>query len=150
MEALLCPQVAQDVWAQTFKYLADQKVLFEGILLKPAMVTPGADSPKRASPDEVADYTLKLLRRRVPPAVPGAIDNFPSLIPLHASLARFLSTRYVLLAVQLLPRCTSPCVHRCDRVARAMAYRRHSMPHLLGDGQLFRRAFCRCSIDTND
>jgi fructose-bisphosphate aldolase class I len=64
-------EVAQDVWAQTFKYLADQKVLFEGILLKPAMVTPGADSPKRASPDEVADYTLKLLRRRVPPAVPG-------------------------------------------------------------------------------
>ena len=64
--------MAQDVWAQTFKYLADQKVLFEGILLKPAMVTPGADSPKRASPDQVADYTLKLLRRRVPPAVPGA------------------------------------------------------------------------------
>ncbi len=48
------------------------QVLLEGILLKPAMVTPGADSAKRASPDQVADYTLKLLRRRVPPAVPGA------------------------------------------------------------------------------
>ena len=47
-------------------------MLLEGILLKPAMVTPGADSAKRASPDQVADYTLKLLRRRVPPAVPGA------------------------------------------------------------------------------
>ncbi len=47
------------------------QVLFEGILLKPAMVTPGAESPKRASPSQVADYTLKLLRRRVPPAVPG-------------------------------------------------------------------------------
>ena len=47
-------------------------MLLEGILLKPAMVTPGAESSKRASPDEVADYTLKLLRRRVPPAVPGA------------------------------------------------------------------------------
>ena len=64
--------MALDVWAQTFKYLADQKVLFEGILLKPAMVTPGAESSKRASPDEVAEYTLKLLQRRVPPAVPGA------------------------------------------------------------------------------
>lgn len=65
--------MAQDVWAQTFKYLADQKVLFEGILLKPAMVTPGADSAVRATPDQVAEYTLKLLNRRVPPSVPGAL-----------------------------------------------------------------------------
>jgi fructose-bisphosphate aldolase class I len=64
-------EVAQDVWAETFKYLADQHVLFEGILLKPAMVTPGAESKQKVSPDVVADYTLKLLRRRVPPAVPG-------------------------------------------------------------------------------
>lgn len=35
------------------------------------MVTPGAECPTRASPTQVADYTLKLLRRRVPPAVPG-------------------------------------------------------------------------------
>ena len=51
--------------------MADQGVIFEGILLKPAMVTPGADCPKRATPEQVADATLKLLRRRVPPAVPG-------------------------------------------------------------------------------
>jgi fructose-bisphosphate aldolase class I len=66
-------EVAQAVWAEVFKYLADQKVMLEGILLKPSMVTPGAESSKRASPDEVADYTLKLLRRRVPPSVPGAM-----------------------------------------------------------------------------
>jgi fructose-bisphosphate aldolase class I len=64
-------EVAEAVWAETFKYLADNKVVFEGILLKPAMVTPGADCANRASPEVVADYTLKLLRRRVPPAVPG-------------------------------------------------------------------------------
>jgi len=64
-------EVAEEVWAETFKYLADNKVMFEGILLKPAMVTPGAECKNRASPDVVADYTLKLLRRRVPPAVPG-------------------------------------------------------------------------------
>ena len=46
-------------------------VIFEGILLKPSMVTPGADCPKRETPERVAEYTLKLLRRRVPPAVPG-------------------------------------------------------------------------------
>lgn len=64
-------EVAEQVWAETFKYLADNNVLFEGILLKPAMVTPGAECANRAAPEVVADYTLKLLRRRVPPAVPG-------------------------------------------------------------------------------
>lgn len=64
-------EVAEAIWAETFKYLADNKVIFEGILLKPSMVTPGAECPKRSTPDEVAAYTLNLLKRRVPPAVPG-------------------------------------------------------------------------------
>jgi fructose-bisphosphate aldolase class I len=66
-----CLEVQEAIWAETFKYMADNKVMFEGILLKPAMVTPGADCPNRASPETVASYTLKMLRRRVPPAVPG-------------------------------------------------------------------------------
>jgi fructose-bisphosphate aldolase class I len=64
-------EVAEATWAETFKYLADNNVLFEGILLKPSMVTPGAEHAKKATPEEVASYTLKMLRRRVPPAVPG-------------------------------------------------------------------------------
>jgi fructose-bisphosphate aldolase class I len=64
-------EVAEEIWAATFKYMADQGVIFEGILLKPSMVTPGADCPARETPERIADYTLKLLRRRVPPAVPG-------------------------------------------------------------------------------
>jgi fructose-bisphosphate aldolase, class I len=64
-------EVAMATWAETFKYMADNGVMFEGILLKPAMVTPGAECPTRATPDQVADYTLKMLNRRVPPAVPG-------------------------------------------------------------------------------
>ncbi|KAL9250132.1 Fructose-bisphosphate aldolase 2, chloroplastic-like protein [Drosera capensis] len=64
-------EVAQKVWAKVFYYLAENNVLFEGILLKPSMVTPGAESKVRASPEEVADYTLKLLYRRIPPSVPG-------------------------------------------------------------------------------
>lgn len=66
-----CLEVQEAIWAETFKYMADNNVMFEGILLKPAMVTPGADCKKRASPETVAAYTLKMLRRRVPPAVPG-------------------------------------------------------------------------------
>jgi fructose-bisphosphate aldolase class I len=33
--------VQEAIWAETFKYMADNKVMLEGILLKPAMVTPG-------------------------------------------------------------------------------------------------------------
>jgi len=64
--------VAQRVWAATFKRLMDNGVLLEGILLKPSMITAGAEykGPK-PSPEVVADYTLRMLRSRVPPAVPG-------------------------------------------------------------------------------
>ncbi|CAM0950010.1 unnamed protein product [Alopecurus aequalis] len=64
-------EVAQKVWAETFYYMAQNNVMFEGILLKPSMVTPGAECKDRATPEQVADYTIKLLSRRVPPAVPG-------------------------------------------------------------------------------
>ncbi|KAK4745016.1 hypothetical protein SAY87_011328 [Trapa incisa] len=64
-------EVAQKVWAEVFFYLAENNVLFEGILLKPSMVTPGAECSDRATPEQVASYTLKLLKTRIPPAVPG-------------------------------------------------------------------------------
>ncbi|GFY94458.1 fructose-bisphosphate aldolase 2 [Actinidia rufa] len=59
-------EVALKVWAEVFYYLAENNVLFEGILLKPSMVTPGAECKDRATPEQVADYTLKLLQRRIP------------------------------------------------------------------------------------
>ena len=64
-------EVAQKVWAEVFFYLAENNVMFEGILLKPSMVTPGAEYKGKATPQQVADYTLKLLHRRIPPSVPG-------------------------------------------------------------------------------
>lgn len=66
-----CLEVQEAIWAETFKHCADLGLLYEGALLKPAMVTPGADSKKKSSPEEVASYTIKMLRRRVPPAIPG-------------------------------------------------------------------------------
>ncbi|KAK7824127.1 fructose-bisphosphate aldolase 2 [Quercus suber] len=68
-------EVAQKVWAEVFFYLAENNVLFEGILLKPSMVTPGAECKERNTPQQIADYTLKLLQRRVPPAVPGIMAS---------------------------------------------------------------------------
>ncbi|XP_039139790.1 fructose-bisphosphate aldolase 1, chloroplastic [Dioscorea cayenensis subsp. rotundata] len=64
-------EVAQKVWAEVFFYMAENNVMFEGILLKPSMVTPGAECEEKATPEQVAEYTLKLLKRRIPPAVPG-------------------------------------------------------------------------------
>ncbi|RZR95098.1 hypothetical protein BHM03_00023918 [Ensete ventricosum] len=64
-------EVAEKVWAEVFYYLAENNVVFEGILLKPSMVTPGAEHKEKASPEMIAKYTLKMLNRRVPPAVPG-------------------------------------------------------------------------------
>uniref|UniRef100_A0A7I4FEV3 Fructose-bisphosphate aldolase n=1 Tax=Physcomitrium patens TaxID=3218 RepID=A0A7I4FEV3_PHYPA len=64
-------EVASKVWSKVFYFLAENNVLFEGILLKPSMVTPGAECKERATPEQVAQYTLNMLKRRVPPAVPG-------------------------------------------------------------------------------
>ncbi|XP_074294526.1 fructose-bisphosphate aldolase 2, chloroplastic [Silene latifolia] len=64
-------EVAKQVWAEVFYYLAENNVMYEGILLKPSMVTPGAECKDKATPEQVASYTLNLLRQRIPPAVPG-------------------------------------------------------------------------------
>jgi fructose-bisphosphate aldolase class I len=56
-----------------FTELRDQRVHFEGILLKPNMVLSGYSSPQPASHDEVAEWTLRCFRRHVPAAVPGIV-----------------------------------------------------------------------------
>jgi fructose-bisphosphate aldolase class I len=43
----------------------------EGIVLKPGMVVSGLKCPVQASVQEVAEATLRVLKRRVPIAVPG-------------------------------------------------------------------------------
>lgn len=73
-------EVAEKVWSEVFFYLAQNNVLFEGILLKPSMVTPGAEHKEKASPETIAKYTLTMLKRRVPPAVPGIMVQLPHFI----------------------------------------------------------------------
>jgi|UniRef100_A0A7S3BTV2 fructose-bisphosphate aldolase class I len=63
--------VALKTWSAVFKAMADYGVDNEAILLKPSMVTPGADAAKKEDPETVAKYTLKMLNNVVPPAVPG-------------------------------------------------------------------------------
>jgi fructose-bisphosphate aldolase class I len=66
-------RVSEEVLSFVFKALADHHVYFEGILLKPNMITPGAQCPNRATPDDIARRTVQVLQRRVPPAVPGVV-----------------------------------------------------------------------------
>ena len=66
-----CYTVTEWVLKTVFEQLYYQKVALEGMVLKPNMVIPGKKSSKRASVDEVAEKTVKVLKACVPPAVPG-------------------------------------------------------------------------------
>src|SRR5712671_717965 len=66
-----CYSVTQRVLKAVFQDLYHQRVMLEGMVLKPNMVISGKKSPKRASPEEVAEKTLRVLKECVPPAVAG-------------------------------------------------------------------------------
>jgi fructose-bisphosphate aldolase, class I len=54
-----------------YEELYYQRIALEGSVLKPNMVVPGKKSKKRASVDQVAEMTVRVLRACVPSAVPG-------------------------------------------------------------------------------
>lgn len=68
-----CESVTSMVLAEVFRELDEHGVLLEGMLLKPNMVVPGASCPNQATVAQVADATLRCLRRHVPAAVPGIV-----------------------------------------------------------------------------
>jgi fructose-bisphosphate aldolase, class I len=65
--------VTGHVLSAVFTELRDQRVQLEGMLLKPNMVLSGYAASERAGVGEVADATLRTLRRHVPAAVPGIV-----------------------------------------------------------------------------
>src|SRR4051812_24283641 len=66
-----CYQVTEFVLKETFQELYYQKVALEGMILKPNMAISGKKAQDRASVEEVADKTVRLLKSCVPAAVPG-------------------------------------------------------------------------------
>jgi fructose-bisphosphate aldolase class I len=66
-----CCEVTEEVLRTVFNQLYTQRVMLEGMILKPNMVLPGLTCPKQAAVDEVADATVRCLLRAVPAAVPG-------------------------------------------------------------------------------
>jgi fructose-bisphosphate aldolase class I len=66
-----CSEVTRELLVAVFDQLYRQRVVLEGMLLKPNMVLPGSACPQQASVDEVADATVECLLQAVPAAVPG-------------------------------------------------------------------------------
>jgi len=68
-----CELVTEEVLRTVYNELAVQEVELEGTLLKPNMVISGSDCPRQADVQEVAERTLRCLKRTVPAAVPGIV-----------------------------------------------------------------------------
>jgi fructose-bisphosphate aldolase, class I len=66
-----CQAVTEWTLKTVFEQLFDQRVALEGMVLKPNMVIAGKKCSKQATVDEVAERTVKVLKARVPAAVPG-------------------------------------------------------------------------------
>ncbi len=66
-----CVEVTTWVLKETFQELFYNRVALGGMVLKPNMAVPGKKSGKRASVEEVAEKTLRVLKDAVPAAVPG-------------------------------------------------------------------------------
>ena len=66
-----CRAATEEVLRNVFIQLNCQRVLLEGMILKPNLVLPGLTCSQQASVDEVTDATVNCLLRTVPAAVPG-------------------------------------------------------------------------------
>jgi fructose-bisphosphate aldolase class I len=65
-----CAEVTEWVLQTVFAELAEARVVLEGMVLKPNMVIDGKNA-RKAGIEEVAENTVRCLKRTVPAAVPG-------------------------------------------------------------------------------
>jgi fructose-bisphosphate aldolase class I len=68
-----CEEVTSATLKTVFAMLFDHRVVLETMLLKTGMVLSGKDCPQQADLEEVAEATIRCLRRAVPAAVPGIV-----------------------------------------------------------------------------
>ncbi len=66
-----CETITEWVLKTVYEELYYGRVQLEGTVLKPNMVVPGKKSSKRASVEEVAEKSVRVLKACVPAAVPG-------------------------------------------------------------------------------
>lgn len=68
-----CEEATEATLRRVFSQLREHRTLLEGMLLKPNMILSGKECPKQAAVAEVAETTVRCLRRVVPAAVPGVV-----------------------------------------------------------------------------
>ena len=68
-----CEEVTAAALTAVFHALTAHRVQFESMLLKPNMVVSGKECSRQAGPREVAEATLRCLKRFVPATVPGMV-----------------------------------------------------------------------------
>jgi fructose-bisphosphate aldolase class I len=66
-----CERITEWVLKEVYQQLFYAHVTLEGTVLKPNMVVSGKKCPKQAGVQEVAEATVRVLKRCVPSAVPG-------------------------------------------------------------------------------
>jgi fructose-bisphosphate aldolase class I len=66
-----CEEVTDATLEAVFDALFSHRVRLEGMVLKPNMVIAGKKCPTQATAQQVAEATVRCLKRRVPSAVPG-------------------------------------------------------------------------------
>src|SRR6185369_5818902 len=66
-----CERITEWVLKTVFQDLYYQRVMLEGMVLKPNMVISGKKAANRARPQDVAERTIRVLKNCVPPAVAG-------------------------------------------------------------------------------
>jgi fructose-bisphosphate aldolase class I len=66
-----CTEVTSRVLHAVFEQLHLQRVMLEGMILKPNMVLPGKECADQSNTEQIADSTVHCLLRAVPAAVPG-------------------------------------------------------------------------------
>lgn len=66
-------RVTEWTLASVFSQLVKQRVLIEGMILKPSMVTSGDTCSTQADVETVAKATIKAFKRSVPAALPGIV-----------------------------------------------------------------------------
>ncbi len=68
-----CARVTEATQHVVFRALRMHRVSLEGMLLKPNMVLPGKDHDPQSNVADVAEASVRTLRRSVPAVVPGIV-----------------------------------------------------------------------------
>jgi fructose-bisphosphate aldolase class I len=68
-----CEEVTEATLRATYAAMAAHNVSFEHLILKTSMVVSGKDCPRQANVEEVAERTVRVLKRTVPAAQPGIV-----------------------------------------------------------------------------